>query len=64
MVPLTPVERRAFDYADLTGAMDELDAALRRARRALDGIARGAPDAQPDDPTHPPEPEDDEGPGP
>jgi hypothetical protein len=45
MAPLTPVERRAFDYTDLTGAMDELDAVLRRARRALDGIARRAADA-------------------
>lgn len=40
MAPLTPVERRAYDYSDLTGAMDELDAVLRRARRALDGTVR------------------------
>nr|WP_264185570.1 hypothetical protein [Roseicella aerolata] len=66
MAPLTPVERRAFDYSDLTGAMDELDAALRRARRALDAIARGEPDAAgAGGPTCPPEQwDDDEAPGP
>ena len=66
MAPLTPVERRAFDYSDLTGAMDELDAALRQARRALDAIARGEPDAAgAGGPTCPPEQwDDDEAPGP
>lgn len=39
MLPLTPVERQAYDYSDLTGAMDELDAVLRRARRVLENRA-------------------------
>ena len=39
--PLTPIERRAFDYGDLEQAMAVLDQAIRRTRRALDQRARG-----------------------
>lgn len=38
--PLSPVERRAFDYGDLEAGLAHLDAALRRTRRALDDLAR------------------------
>jgi hypothetical protein len=35
MPPLSPVERRAFDYTALEEAMAHLDAVVRGARRAL-----------------------------
>ena len=37
--PLTPLERRALDYADLERAMALADQAIGRARRALDALA-------------------------
>jgi hypothetical protein len=37
--PLTPIERRAFDYGDLDGAMAYLDQTLRRTQRALHALA-------------------------
>ncbi|HJS86014.1 MAG TPA: hypothetical protein VJ779_11205, partial [Acetobacteraceae bacterium] len=38
--PLSPLERRAFDYADLEHAMALADEAIRRARRALDALVK------------------------
>lgn len=39
--PLTPVERRAFDYSVLEEAMAHLDAVVRASRSALRSIAQG-----------------------
>ena len=39
--PLTPIERRAFDYAALEEAMAHLDAVVRASRYALRSIADG-----------------------
>jgi hypothetical protein len=41
-VPLAVVERRAFDYDELTEAMVLLDQVIRRTKRKLDTIVRGA----------------------
>lgn len=38
--PLTPVERRAFDYTALEEAMAHLDAVVRQARHNLGALAR------------------------
>jgi hypothetical protein len=38
--PLSPLERRALDYADLGHAMALADQAIRRARRALDALLK------------------------
>jgi hypothetical protein len=38
--PLTPIERRSFDYADLQHCMEQLDLVLRQTRRWLDALAR------------------------
>jgi hypothetical protein len=38
--PLTPIERRGFDYAGLDAAMEFADAAMRTARATLATIAR------------------------
>jgi len=40
--PLTPIERRAFDYSDLERGMVQLDLVIRRTRRSLDALVRGA----------------------
>jgi hypothetical protein len=72
LAPLGPVERRAFDYADLAEAMAAVEEAIRRARRTLDGMAGGgaaaeAPggrDAPGDGRAHVPAGPDDEWPGP
>lgn len=54
--PLGPLERRAFDYGDLTAAMAAVDAAIRRTRRTLDGLANGgAAAAETDGPEHAPD---------
>ncbi len=45
VAPLTPIERRAFDYTALDEAMAQLDAVVRQARLALRAIADGAPGA-------------------
>lgn len=37
-VPLTPLERRTFDYSDLDAAMALADETVRRARRGLDTL--------------------------
>ena len=41
--PLSPIERRAFDYGDLEQSMAQLDLVLRETRRSLDVLTRGAP---------------------
>ena len=38
--PLTPIERRSFDYSDLEHCMAQLDLVLRQTRRSLDGLSR------------------------
>ena len=38
--PLTPVERRAFDYSDLDHCMAQMDQAIRQARRTLSAWAQ------------------------
>lgn len=45
--PLTPVERRAFDYSDLDVAMTYVHQMMRQTRRALDALrgASSGPDA-------------------
>jgi hypothetical protein len=48
--PLSPIERRAFDYSGLEAAMAQLDQTVRQTKRVLDGMARRAsagPDALP-----------------
>jgi len=40
--PLTPIERRAFDYSDLELGMAQLDLVIRRTGRSLDARMRGA----------------------
>jgi hypothetical protein len=37
--PLTPVERRAFDYSELEHWMAHADQAIQRTRRALQALA-------------------------
>jgi len=41
--PLTPVERRGFDYSDLEQCVVQLELVLRQTRRSLDALARGTP---------------------
>ena len=41
--PLTPIERRAFDYSDLEHWMAHLDQTVRQARRTLQTLATPAP---------------------
>ena len=43
--PLTPIERRAFDYTALEEAMAHLDAVVRQTRVALRNVAAGTPAA-------------------
>jgi len=38
--PLTPVERRAFDYSELDRCMVQADQAIRHTRHVLDGLVR------------------------
>ena len=38
--PLTPVERRAFDYSDVEHDMAQLDRVVRQTKRALDTLVR------------------------
>jgi hypothetical protein len=38
--PLTPVERRGFDYSDLDHWMAQMDQAIRHARRTLSALAQ------------------------
>ncbi len=42
--PLTPIERRAFDYSALEAAMAHLDAVVRTSRLALRSIVDGTYD--------------------
>ena len=46
--PLTPIERRAFDYSDLEHWMAQLDQTVRQTRRTLQTLAR--PTSEPDAP--------------
>jgi len=46
--PLTPIERKAFDYTALEEAMAHLDAVVRRARHALGVVAAGGNPTEPD----------------
>ena len=39
--PLTPVERREFEYGDLEHWVAHLGQVLRQTRRSLDALARG-----------------------
>lgn len=39
LAPLTPIDRRRFDYTDLDHGMAQMDQAIRKARRALNGLA-------------------------
>jgi hypothetical protein len=48
--PLTPVERRAFDYSDLDHCMAHLDQTIRQTRRALQTLASLAIEPAPTDP--------------
>jgi hypothetical protein len=48
--PLTPVERRAFDYTALDEAMAHLDAVVRNSRNALRIVAQGGHKAEAADP--------------
>ncbi len=41
-VPLTPIDRRQFDYGDLDHWMAQMDQAIRHARRTLGALARPA----------------------
>lgn len=52
MPPLTPVERRSFDYSDLEHCMAQLDLILRQTRRSLDALTRGPPAAAGSIPAH------------
>jgi len=47
LTPLTPIERRAFDYTALEEAMAHLDAVVRQTRRALGVIAAGGNPREP-----------------
>ena len=38
--PLTPIDRRQFDYSDLAHWMTEMDQAIRHARRTLRALAQ------------------------
>lgn len=42
--PLTPIQRRAFDYSDLEHWMAHLDQTVRQARRTLQTLTRPAPE--------------------
>jgi hypothetical protein len=48
--PLTPIERHVFDYSDLQLGMAHLDRVIRRTRRSLDALGRGAPATPGDEP--------------
>jgi hypothetical protein len=48
--PLTPVERRRFDYSDLEHGMAHLDLAIRQTRRGLRRWADPVPEPAPQDP--------------
>jgi hypothetical protein len=48
--PLTPVERRAFDYSDLDHCMAHLDQTIRQTRRALQTLASPVIEPAPTDP--------------
>jgi len=37
--PLTPIDRRPFDYSDLAHWMTQMDRSIRQARRALSAVA-------------------------
>ena len=41
LLPLTPIERRAFDYTALEEAMAHLDAVVRQRRRTLSAPTSG-----------------------
>jgi len=41
--PLSPLERRMFDYGDLDAALAQLDETVRRTRRTLDMLAHSDP---------------------
>jgi hypothetical protein len=41
--PMTPIERRSINYAELEGAMAHLELTVRDTRRSLDALARGDP---------------------
>jgi hypothetical protein len=43
--PMSPVERRAFDYGELELSMAQLDDVIRQTRRSLDVVAQAAPAA-------------------
>jgi hypothetical protein len=45
--PLTPIERRAFDYTSLEEAMAHLDGVVRASQFALRSIADGTRRAEP-----------------
>ncbi|HUZ63625.1 MAG TPA: hypothetical protein VMU82_07920, partial [Acetobacteraceae bacterium] len=47
--PLSPIERRAFDYTALEETMAHLDAVVRTSRTALRAISAGAPKAEAED---------------
>jgi hypothetical protein len=40
VAPLTPIDRRSFDYSDLGHWMTQMDEALRRSRRVLGQLAK------------------------
>ena len=44
--PLTPIERRAFDYTTLAEAMAHLDAVVRNSRVALRAVVQGGHKAE------------------
>ena len=44
--PLTPIERRVFDYTALEEAMSHLDAVVRNSRNALRAVLQGGHKAE------------------
>jgi hypothetical protein len=38
MPPVTPIERRVFDYSDLEHAIAHMDLTVRQTRRSLDAL--------------------------
>jgi hypothetical protein len=44
-LPLTPIERRSFDYSALDEAMVHLDAVVRNARNTLRTVSAAASEA-------------------
>src|SRR5262249_47481753 len=40
VTPLTPIDRRSFDYSDLSHWMTQMDEALRRSRRVLGQLTK------------------------